>query len=276
MSLPIFELACLVIVVATLFAMSRSRPTSDLLLEYSVLAVAAWIGEETCIAFYGHYHYAAQWIGRLDRVPVLVPLIWPLVVLSARDVSRAVWPNAGRAMPLVVLAVVAFDASLVEVIAVRAGFWRWSEPGHLGVPPIGILGWGYFAAGADYALSRKNRRLLTVVIAPMVAHALILATWWLLFRWTLRRDLGAASLVSIAIFGAVALALVLRARREGRAIPLAVAAPRMIAASLFVALLTTTAPRETALWIHALAVAVPYFGATSFNLARTRSVEARA
>jgi hypothetical protein len=274
MPLPVFELACVVIVVATLLAMARTRPVGELSLEYSSLAIAAWIGEETCVVLYGHYHYAPHWIGRLDRVPLLVPLIWPLVVLSARDVSRALFSEARRAMPLVVLLVVAFDASLVEVIAVRAGLWHWSEPGHLGVPVIGIHGWGFFAAGADLALSRKRHRWMAIVVAPLVAHALILGTWWGLFRWTLRRDLGLGSLAFVAAFGAFALSMVVRARRRGLSIPLAVAAPRMIAAALFVALLMATAPRDAPLWIHTLAVAVPYLAATRLSSAGRRSAGA--
>ncbi len=102
--------------------------------------------------------------------------------------------------PLIVGAVVAFDASLVEVVAVRAGLWSWAEPGHLGVPLIGMLGWGYFAIGADAALGR-GRRLAAVVAAPAAAHALIQLTWWGAFRWGLRRDLGSASVAGMAVIG---------------------------------------------------------------------------
>ena len=40
----------------------------------------------------------------------------------------------------------------------------------------------------------------------------------------------------------------------------------MIAASLFVALLVTCAPSDRTLWLHTLAVAVPYLLATDFRL----------
>lgn len=259
-----FEVACVLVIAVTLWAMARTRPPRDLLADYAALAAAGWIGEETCVVFYGHYHYAPGWHLRLDHVPALVPLIWPLVILSARDVAAAVWPGADRLRPLIVGAVVAFDASLVEVVAVRAGLWSWSEPGHLGVPLVGIIGWGYFAAGADLAL-RRGARLAAVLVAPAVTHALILSTWWIAFRWGLRRDLGAASVLGVAAIGAAALAAVIAARRRGHGVPLPIAAPRMAAAGLFFTLLLLTAPGDGPLWIHTAAVAVPYLAATRFS-----------
>ena len=266
MPLPLFEALCIAIIALALAAMARRRPARDVLADYAALAVAAWVGEETCVAIYHHYRYADGWHARLHHVPVLVPLIWPLVILSARDVARAVWPGAARLQPLIVGAIVAFDASLVEVVAVRAGLWSWAEPGHLAVPIIGILGWGYFAIGADVALSR-GARLALPAIAPLTAHAMILATWWIAFRWGLRRDLGAWSIAAIALTGALSTLAVVAARKRGGAIPMDIALPRMIAAALFVALLVATAPTDGPLWIHAASVAVPYLAATRFSVA---------
>ena len=268
--LPIFEGACLVVVALTLWAMGRATGLGGLLRDYAILAVAAWIGEDTCIVFYRFYTYAPDWHLRLHHVPVLVPLIWPLVILSARDVVTALWPDLRRARPLAVGALVAFDASLVEVVAVRAGLWRWAEAGHLGVPVIGIIGWGFFALGVDVALS-KERPALALALGPLAAHTLIIASWWGLFRWTLRGPLGGSSVVGIALVGALACAAVLAARRTGKAIPVAIAAPRMIAAALFVMLLLLTAPADAPLWVHAAAVAVPYLAATDLSFRGRRS-----
>lgn len=273
MPLLVFEVACVAVVLLALAAMARRRPPAELLTDYAALAVAGWIGEETCVAFYEYYHYAMGWHVRLDRVPILVPLIWPLVILSARDVAACVWPRIERLRPLVVFAIVAFDASLVEVIAVRAGLWSWAEAGHLGVPIIGILGWGYFAIGADLALSgrlsagdgRIRRALATIVAAPLVTHALIQITWWGFFRWAQREALGAASLWGLSVIGVCVLASVVLARRRGGAIPLAVALPRMVAAGLFFVLLLSTAPAELPLWHHTAIVAIPYLAASELQ-----------
>src|SRR5438477_648524 len=106
-----FEVACAGVVVLTLALMARARPIAALAVEYAALAAAAWIGEEGCVALYGFYGYAAGWHGRIDRVPLLVPLIWPLVILSARDVVSSLWPAlAGGRRAFAVGAVVAFDA----------------------------------------------------------------------------------------------------------------------------------------------------------------------
>lgn len=275
MPIRIFELACVVVVIATLAATARRTPPRALAIDYALLAIAAWLGEESCVAIYRFYAYGAQWDARLVDVPILVPLIWPLVILSARSVATALWPRATRLRPLLVGAVVAFDASLVEVIAVRAGLWSWAEPGHLGVPLIGMLGWGYFALGADAALSLRLEgselrrallpRLATLVAGPLAAHALIQLTWWGGFRWGLRRDLGEAALIGVALIGAALLVPVLSARRAGHTIPPSIALPRIIAAGLFFVLLMLTAPTEIPLWIHTAAVAVPYLAATGLR-----------
>ena len=114
-----------------------------ILLPYVSLAVAGWIGEETCIRFYDFYHYADDWWLALDRVPLLITLIWPLVILSARDVARALGAASPAGMAVAVFAIVSVDASMVEIIAVARGMWRWAEPGYLHVPILGILGWAF-------------------------------------------------------------------------------------------------------------------------------------
>lgn len=272
MPLALFEVLCVAIIAITLLLAARRRPAREVLADYGALAIAGWIGEETCILLHRFYAYAQGWHGRLDEVPVLVPLIWPLVILSAREVVTALWPNAGRWRSLLVGAVVIADASMVEVLAVRAGLWTWAEAGHLGVPLIGILGWGFFATAADACLGLGSRRsalgarhLLVVALAPLATHALLVMSWWGVLRWVLRGELGWASVAGAAALGALATMEALRARRAGRAMRLEVAGPRMIAASLFFALFATTALDEAPLWIHVAAVAVPYLAATDLS-----------
>jgi hypothetical protein len=257
--IALFEILCVLVVVITLATLARSRPLPQLAAEYAALAAAAWLGEESSIAAYRFYAYADAWHLRLLHVPVLVPLIWPLVILSARDVARALAPELGLAAhALLVGAIVTFDASLVEVVAVRAGLWEWAEAGHLGVPLPGILGWGWFAVGAALA----PRPAWCLVTGPLAAHAGVLVSWWGLFRWVLRGELGAVGFAVIALGAAAALAGVIARRRAGLALAPAVWRPRVIAALLFAALLLSTAPTSAALWAHAALVAVPYLAAT--------------
>jgi hypothetical protein len=257
----LFELACVPVLAVAIALSARRAGARALAIDYALLAVAGFLGEESCIRLYDHYHYAVGWHLRVDEVPLLVPLIWPLVILSAREVRTALFPrlDASRGA-LAVFALVALDASMVEVVAVRAGLWRWAEPGHLDVPILGILGWGFFAGAADFAMARWKGalRVLVVPFALMVAHALIVISWWACFRWTLRGDLGVTSFVVLFGISVLAIAKALELRRVGRTIPIAVALPRVIAASLFFTLLVTTAPFDLGLWLHVAAIAVPY------------------
>ena len=273
MPFPGFELACVAIVALALAALARVRPWRALGADYVALALAGWLGEETCVAWYDFYRYAPAWHGHLDRVPVMIPLIWPLVILSARAVVDALAPDLGRWRPLLVGALVAFDASLVEVIAVRARLWAWAEPGHLDVPVLGILGWGFFAIGADVALGLRARsnasarstlplRSLGLVGTLALTHLLIIGAWWGCFRWVMRGPLGDRSLIGLGAIAVGALGLAVATRRRGRVLPLAVALPRMVAAALFLITLVVVAPGDRRLWLHTAMVAVPYLAVT--------------
>jgi hypothetical protein len=271
---PWFQPACVAVILLTLASFLRREDRGLRLAAYGALAAAGWIGEETCIRFYAHYGYAPAWRPFVGHVPLLVALIWPLVILSARDVARALAPGHPRA--LVAAAVVLWDASLVEVVAVRAGLWSWAEGGYLAVPLVGLLGWAYFAAAAVALIDRADAALragrrgmaagwlaLTVVLTPLATHAALLASWWGLLRWTLRGEAGAAGLGAAVVLGAALSALALRLR-GARALPLAVAGPRVLAAALFFALLASLGP-SPALWAHAAVVGVPYLIVTSYR-----------
>lgn len=262
----VFEIACVAIVIVTLVLMARQEPPRALLASYVSLALAGWVAEESCILLYRFYGYADVWSVQAHLVPLLVPLIWPLVILSARSFVQALWPGDRWWSHLLVGAVVAFDASLVEVVAVRAGLWWWAEPGHLDVPVIGMLGWGYFAVGASVALSLAQRwRYAAVLILGLIStHGLILATWWGLFRWTLRGDLGSSSTVGVLVIGLIAAGFIFWERRKGRGMPMQVAGPRMLAAGLFLVLLLTTAAREMSYWWHVIALSIPYLASVRF------------
>jgi hypothetical protein len=274
--IPTFEIACVVVIAATLAVMARKRAPLDLLRDYVTLAVAGYVGEQTCISLYGFYAYAPGWHAFVGDVPLLVPLIWPLVILSARDVVAALFPwtaspNASArsrwAHGAIVGVVVTLDASLVEVVAVRAGLWSWSEPGHLGVPLVGILGWGFFAGGA----SVPRARVASMIVGLLTTHTLLLATWWGLLRWVARGDLGALGFVPLVVLSTVATWAAWRARRQDRVMTPDVWGPRVAAAGLFFVLLAVTAPRDLPLLAHTALVAIPYLTATSLR----RSVSAR-
>lgn len=265
MPLVVFEALCVAVIVLTIAASLRAQPTPEkrarFISDYALLALSGFVGEQTCITMYRHYEYAPGWHLRVLDVPLLVPLIWPLVILSARSVREALFPTA-RAWqrPLVLWVLVVADASLMEVLATRADLWTWAEPGHLEVPLLGILGWAHFAAAADVLLDRLEGpgRLLLIPASVLVAQALICASWWYGLKWVLRGDLGTPGVLVVAALGALASLYAWRLRRAGRVLPPSVYMPRLAATGLFAALFLATAAGEWRYWVHLIAVGVPY------------------
>ena len=188
------ELACGAIVVLYTFLRLRAPGANRaaVMARLVLLACAGWVGEDSVIRAYGFYGYAAGWSLFLDRVPLLIVVIWPVVIDSAHVLARRLVSGSARVAltgGLIVLA----DASLIEPIAVHAHLWSWSAENArsiFDVPPIGILGWGYFAAAAIARLELREERKLTawgdaavIAVAPLATHAALVASWWCAFRW---------------------------------------------------------------------------------------------
>jgi Carotenoid biosynthesis protein len=264
----LLQVACLAIVGTFLVFRARLEAEPlDLFRRLFLLAAAAWIGEDTCIRLYGFYEYSESWWLFLDRVPLLIVLIWPIVIQSARDLGTCLW--AGRDRPtaprvaLTVLGLVLADASLIEPVSVQSGLWRWTEPGIFAVPPIGILGWAYFAAIAVYLFEGAAwkhapwQEALVLVVAPAGTHLLLLVTWWGALRWVNVPlppwpAVVAAWLVSVPL---CARAVQLRTRQR---VPPILLWLRVPAALFFFVLLGIFGRRSGALVAYALAFAPPY------------------
>ncbi len=266
MSLDLFQIICIpVMSLAYVFSVLTAPDRARRVVEISALATSAWIGEHTVIDAYQFYYYADGWWMKLGHVPLLVALIWPMVVLSARDVVGHVFGQQGHIKrAFAVGAVVVFDASIMEVIAVHGGLWRWFEGGYLGVPLMGIVGWGCFGLVATLWLDRLERservasHALTPIVTVAATHALLLAVWWASLRWVLRGDLGAIALLGFAAAAAGYAWMVWRARARGLgALPGQVTAPRALATSVFVGLLITLADSGLQ-WGHLCLAAGPY------------------
>lgn len=233
--------------------------------DIGLIAAGAWVAEVSCIRLYGFYQYDAPWLLFVDVMPALVALIWPFVILSAREVVHALgWRDAaGRPHALAVGLLVVYDASLVEPIAVRTGLWSWNEPGLWAVPIIGILGWGYYAASASALLDR--RRWLVPLLAPLLTHGLLLGSWWGALRWVARDAVRPAVAVGLGVAAALLGAVLVR-RRPTRA-ALVTMVPRMAAAGLFFVLLFVAGGQDVALVAYGLTFALPYVLATAWTRA---------
>ncbi len=250
----LLEVACVAIVAAYFVA---HRHDASLRRDAVILGVAALVGEDSMIRAYGHYAYAAGWHLRVDQVPVLIPAIWAPVVLSARAVARALAPGATPLREaLLVGALVTFDASLIEPIAVRAGLWSWAEAGVFAVPVAGLVGWGLFAFSATWLLAtlRGAMRWLTVPLSVLATHALLLASWWGALRWVARGALPWTACVAVlAVATGVYTAAVWR---RGATLPWRELVPRAVATGFFAVLL---APRvDVALGVWAALFTPPW------------------
>jgi len=183
----LLEVVCVVIVGIWLvgrLAVEPDRAARLMVLgRMAAMATAAWIAEDTAIRLYGFYFYAAdRWTLFVDQVPLLVLIIWPVVVTSGIDLLGALRVPTTR-WPLLLGALVVADAWFIEPVAVDAGLWTWTSPGPFTVPTIGVLGWGFYAVGVGVVVARQRSALWMLLVAPLLCHVLLLATWWGLLRW---------------------------------------------------------------------------------------------
>ncbi len=276
----LLQIACLAIVATFLVFRARleAEPLS-LFRRLFLLALAAWAGEDTCIRAYGFYEYSESWWLFLDKVPLLIVLIWPIVIQSARDLGTCLW--AGRDRPterrvaLTVFGLVLADASLIEPISVQSGLWRWTEPGIFSVPPIGIVGWAFFAAIAVFLFERAAWRhrpwqeALVLVIAPAGTHLLLLVSWWGAFRWV---NVALPSWPAPLLAWLVSIPLATRAiqLRTRQRVPPILLWLRLPAALFFFVLLGVHGRESGSLVAYALAFAPPYLAIFSRGaIART-------
>jgi hypothetical protein len=258
--MTVFQLVCLALL--PLGYGLLQRVDRDFLRTAPWIFVAAWLGEASAIWFYGFYRYSDAWWWKVGGVPLLIPLIWPPIILSGRAVIRALWPNLGSREPWAVGAIVFFDAAMIEAIAVRCGLWSWAEPGYLGVPLIGVVGWGVFAAAVAH-LERPGtcaRRRWEILAAPVPLHLGLLLSWWLFLRWVWRGDWFILFLLIVVAFTVVAWRV-----RGARRMGMDIASVRLLAAGIFVLLLVFAHPGAGRVWLHIALTSIPYALATDFH-----------
>lgn len=233
------------------------------------LMLAALWGEDSCIRLYQFYQYSPDWHFILDKMPPMVALIWPFVILSDARVVQAVARAKGQAqhplLPLAVGALVIYDASLMEVISVNVGLWSWNEPGIFEVPIIGILGWGYFAAAALWLRDRLTPRQCPwiILLAPTLTHLMLLATWWGGLRWILREPLPGE--VVVGVFTLISLVLSTVIWRLKVKVGAEIMGMRLLAASLFGFLLVANGWPEPILLLYVATFVPPYVLATHWR-----------
>jgi uncharacterized membrane protein len=210
------ELVALAIIVIYLAVYTLGQPEKgEFFIRLVLVSAASWIAEESCILSYRFYSYSPTWTLFLADVPLLVIVIWPIIVHSAWDLASQMLQPGHRFVPLAGAAIVLTDAFLLEPVGVHIGLWSWKEPGIFEVPPIGILGWAYFAFlcmlhfGKGRRRSGTRRTNLFIPLIPVLGtHLLLLITWWAALRWAKitvdpRLAVGVAWMVSILLVYAI-------------------------------------------------------------------------
>jgi hypothetical protein len=265
------ELTALAIVI--LFIVVRAqfgeRPRR-FLWRLAILVVASWVVEDSVISAYHFYSYHPDWSLFVHHVPLAIVLIWPIVIHSGWELARSLLARRagerGHMRRVVTLGgcLVLADAALIEPIAVSSKLWSWHEPGLFDVPPIGILGWAYYAAvcmivfeWAEHRSAASRMEWIAIFVAPAVTHLALLGSWWGMFRW-INQPLDPWPFVVVAwglALGLAARSLMVGARRRVR---LREILSRVPAAVFFFALLAMDDSATTALVAYALAFAPPY------------------
>lgn len=258
------ELGCLAIIALYLaLRVPRDPEPRRLIARMLVMMAAGWLTEDACIHLYGFYGYSPEWTVILDKVPLLVIMIWPVVIHSAWDLGRALASASQRAIPAAAIVgalIVLADASLIEPIAVRVGLWQWYEPGIFTVPVIGIVGWSLFTLLCLWAFEARRLPVWSALAISFVGtHLGLLALWWGGLRWV-SRELDPAWVAGAAWCAALPLAVWMWRRGVGQGMGLRLPMLRAPGAAFFFVLLAVycTWARDAALIAYALAFGLPY------------------
>ncbi|MCC6159546.1 MAG: UbiA family prenyltransferase [Deltaproteobacteria bacterium] len=226
---------------------------------YALVAISAWAAEHSAIAVYRFYRYSPDWHAFIGYVPIAIVLIWPLVIIHAREFVRRLGLRGARGV-VAGAALVGVEASLIETVCTNAGLWFWEGRGIFGVPVIGMLGWAFFALGALAALEfLSGRRVFAMPLVALIStHLLLQITWRAGLKgisWTPIPD--PIVLVGAAVI-ATGFAIVAWRSRRHFGISLVEVFPRFLAAlTMYAILLSFAAP--AALVAFALLYSPPYF-----------------
>ena len=151
----------------------------NLAIYFTLISVSAWTAEQSSISLYQFYHYSKNWNIFIGSVPLAIILIWPMVILSTHNLLSMAGLKKWHLVSVSFFTVSA-EAALMEVACVQAGLWSWTGSGIYGVPLIGMLGWGAFAAGAIYVMEYfKGVKLLLMPVAGLIStHIILQILWW--------------------------------------------------------------------------------------------------
>lgn len=181
-----------IVIIYYLYWFSREHDRGSFFLKLTVISIASWIVEDTSIRIYHFYQYSPDWRFFIGQVPVIVVLVWPIVIHSGWELAYQLMNKNRHRAHLAAALIIWIDASLIETIAVKSGYWSWNAAGIWEVPLIGIFGWAFFAFLSiniimPGKISKTDiiKNLFSIIVIVCGTHVMIVATWWLIFRWIL-------------------------------------------------------------------------------------------
>ena len=265
MSTLSLELVALAIIAVYVVVYALGLPAKrEFFIMLVLVSAASWIAEESCILCYRFYSYSPSWTLFLADVPLLVIVLWPIIIHSAWDLASQMLRPGHRFLPLAAAAIVLTDALLLEPVGVHIGLWSWKEPGIFEVPPIGVLGWAYFAFLCMLHFGKGRQRNSTRKINPLIpvitvlgTHLLLVITWWAAFRWVkITIDPGLA--VGVAWMASIFLVYAILRNRTGTRVAKKTLWLRLLGALFLFTWLALNADNSKLLIVYAVAFAPPY------------------
>jgi len=245
------------------YAVQSPRPARSLT-SAAIVSASAWTAEESCILMYRFYDYHPGWCLFLDQVPLLIVVIWPVILFSAMDLTSHIHAENHWKGLFAGAAVVATDALLIEPLCVNAGLWSWKLPGVFNVPPIGILGWFFFALLcmallADHRVKKSSagNNLMLLALPVVGTHVLLVLAWWGALRW-IQVSFAALPPVLFSWCLSFTLVFIFHKRRTGASINKRTLLLRIPAALFFFSLLLLSPNTSTPLTVFAVAFIPPY------------------
>ncbi|MGD1066862.1 MAG: carotenoid biosynthesis protein [Vulcanimicrobiaceae bacterium] len=144
-----FTLVFVVFALAHCWAAYGARRT---LVFFLAAAIISYALEEAGVhtgAIYGPYHYGDMLGWKIDRVPVLIPLAWFMMIYPSWIVARAILRGAAVDSPvgivlqaLVAALIMSAWDSVMDPGMAAAGNWVWEAGGpYFGVPLRNYAGW---------------------------------------------------------------------------------------------------------------------------------------
>ncbi|MGI8871239.1 MAG: carotenoid biosynthesis protein [Candidatus Limnocylindria bacterium] len=167
-----------------LAAVAAARRGRLPLLELLSAAMFGILLEEGDQLIFGSYHYAADWILKLDRAPIAIGLTWALILAGAMRITDALGVQRRYAPFVDALLAISLDLAF-DAIAIRIGLWTWrgvpSNEGWFGVPAGNFYAWLFVALGFSLVTrwlrvpaTRRPRLAWLQLLAPIPAYAILI------------------------------------------------------------------------------------------------------